>query len=104
MSDAKAPPPAPIVPPAIFADAVTEVAIAHGVARLTLGMMSREGPPTPVVTLCLPAAQLPVMAAGLANLVQQMQARMRDSQQRPPETAAAAAPEDHSDAAFRFNP
>ena len=105
MSD-KTPHPVPGAPrPTIFADAVTEVVIAHGVARLSLGMAGPEGQMQNVATLCIPVMQLPTIASGLNSLLQQMQAKAREAQQaqaRPAEGQAqanAAA----ADAAFRFS-
>lgn len=80
----------------VFADTVTEVVIANGVARLGLGMAGPDGQVQTVTTLCIPVVQLPSIAAGLNGLLQQMQAKAREAQQG---RAAEAPP---SDAAFRF--
>ena len=102
MSDRNPPGPA-TAPVIVFADALTDVVVAHGVARLSLAMTGPNGKPQAVATLCVPVMQLPVIASGLGNLLQQMQAKAKDAQLqgRPPvaaDTLAAAA-----DAAFRFN-
>ena len=85
----------------IFADAVTDVVIANGVARLGLGMAGPDGQMQTVTTLCIPVMQLPAIASGLNNLLQQMQAKAREAQQgRAAEGQAQAAA---AGAAVRFN-
>ena len=92
----------------IFADAVMDVIVANGVARLSLAITGPEGQPSPVGLLCIPVAQLPGVAAGLNNLLQQMQTKARQAPQPPQQQPArvAATPEADAaaaDAAFRFN-
>jgi len=87
----------------IFADAVADVIVANGVARLSLAITGPGGQPAPVGLLCIPVAQLPAVVAGLNTLLQQMQTKARPVPQparsaTTPEADAAAA-----DAAFRFN-
>ena len=106
MSDTPIPPPAasPAARTTIFADAITDVVVANGVARLTLAMSGPDGKPMPVATLCVPVMQLPAMANGLGNLMQQLQDKARASQQQqPPQQRAAQPTAVDSDAAFRFN-
>lgn len=88
----------------IFADAVTDVVVANGVARLSLAMTGPEGQPSPVATLCVPVAQLATIAGGLTNLLQQLQAKAKSLQSQAG-AAPAADPAEQSasaDAAFRF--
>ena len=87
----------------IFADAITDVVVAHGVARLTLAMTGPDNKPASVATLCVPVMQLPAMAKGFGNLVQQLQERVQEQaravqppQRATPDNAMAA------DSAFRF--
>ena len=91
----------------ISADAVVDVIVANGVARLSLAITGPEGQPSPVGLLCIPVAQLPNVAAGLNNLLQQMQAKGRQAQPQQQQPArSAATPEADAaaaDAAFRFN-
>ena len=101
MSDKAVQPPQAPARATLFADAVTEVVIANGVARLGLGMAGPDGQLQTVATLCIPVMQLPPIATGLTNLLQQMQAKAREAQQgRTAETASQPAA---TDAAFRFN-
>lgn len=87
----------------IFADAVTDVIVANGVARLSLAMTGPEGQPSPVGLLCVPVAQLPAVAAGLNNLLQQMQTKARPVPPAGRDTAPTEAEAAAADAAFRFN-
>jgi len=90
----------------IFADAVTDAIVANGVARLSLAMTGPDGKPVSVGTLCVPVMQLPALAAGLGNLIQQLQAKAREAQQqqaKPVQATNAEANPGAADAAFRFN-
>lgn len=71
--------------PTIFADVLTDVIIANGVARMTLASVASDGKPAAVASLCIPVMQLPVFAAGIAKLIQQMQEKAKEAR------AAAAA-------------
>lgn len=85
--------------PTLFADAVTDVIVAHGVARMTLAVAGQDGRPMPVATLCIPVMQLPGFATGLNTLIQQMQQKAREAQQAQSDAEPDAGARD---AAFRF--
>lgn len=64
--------------PTIFADALTDAVIAHGVARMTLATVGADGKPAPVAALRIPVTQLPAFAAGITRLLHQMQEKARE--------------------------
>ena len=114
MSDTPAAPPvappvaSPVARTTIFADAITDVVVANGVARLTLAMTGPDNKPAAVATLCVPVMQLPAMAKGFGNLVQQLQEKVQEqvraAQQQPQRAAQPAAIDGAiaADSAFRF--
>ncbi len=109
MSDTPAAPPAasPVARTTVFADAITDVVVANGVARLTLAMTGPDNKPAAVATLCVPVMQLPAMAKGFGNLVQQLQEKVQEQVRaaQPPQRAAQPATLDGAmatDSAFRF--
>ena len=108
MSDTSQPSPTAAGPArtTIFADAVTDAVVAHGVARLSLAMTGPDGKPSAVGTLCVPVMQLPSLVNGLGNLIQQLQAKAREVQQQQakPVQATTEPNTGAADAAFRFNP
>jgi len=89
--------------PTVFADGVIEAQVAHGVARITLGVTGNDGKGTPCATLCVPVTQLPALVNGMGNLLRQIEERVRaqvaQQQQRSANEDAQAA----IGAAFRFD-
>jgi len=69
----------------IFADGMSDVSIANGVARITLAQTGAEGKTVPVAQLCVPVTQLPALANGLVQMLKQLQEKALAAQ-------AAAAP------------
>jgi hypothetical protein len=91
--------------PTVFADGVIEAQVAHGVARVTLAVTASDGTARPCATLCVPVTQLPGLVNGMANLLKQIEDRVRaqaQQQQAPqpssPPPADGAAPA----GAFKF--
>ncbi len=95
----------PMARTTIFADSITDVVVAHGVARLTLAMTGPDNKPAAVAALCVPVMQLPAMAKGFDNLVRQLQDKMQEqtraTQQQPPQHAALDSAM-AADSSFRF--
>jgi hypothetical protein len=86
--------------PTIFADGIMDASVTFGVARLTLAQTGPDGKPVTAGQLVVPLVQLPGVVNGLANLLKQVETRMREqqAQQQPGETPVdAPAP-----GAFRF--
>jgi hypothetical protein len=89
----------------IFADGMSDVSIANGVARITLAQTGPEGKSMPVAQLCVPVTQLPAIANGLVQMLKQLQEKAQAMQ-----ASAAAQPENPtqlggptiSPGAFRF--
>ena len=80
--------------PTVFADGVIEAQVAHGVARITLAVTGSDGKATPCATLCVPVSQMPAMVNGMANLMRQIEERVRaqiQQQQAPAQDTAAGA-------------
>jgi hypothetical protein len=73
--------------PVTFCDGILEANVLNGVVRITLGEARADGKPVPCGLLVLPLAQLPGVANALAQLVTQVQEKLRDAASRP-----AAAP------------
>ncbi|MBR0655053.1 hypothetical protein [Plastoroseomonas arctica] len=69
----------------IFADGMSDIAIANGVARITLAQTGAEGKTVPVAQLCVPVTQLPALANGLVQMLKQLQEKAQAA-------AAAAVP------------
>ncbi len=64
----------------IFADGMSDVAIANGVARITLAQTGAEGKSVPVAQLCVPVTQLPALANGLVQMLKQLQEKAQAAQ------------------------
>ena len=64
----------------IFADGMSDIAIANGVARITLAQTGAEGKNVPVAQLCVPVGQLPALANGLMQMLKQLQEKAREAQ------------------------
>jgi hypothetical protein len=94
--------------PTVFADGVTEAQVTNGVARITLVTTGSDGSAVPCATLCLPVAQLPAFVNGMANLLRQIEERVRaqlqqqQQQQQQGAPAAAGADAPPAGGAFRF--
>ena len=90
--------------PIFFADGVTEAQVANGVARITLATSATDGQALPCATLCVPVAQLPAFVNGMANLVRQIEERVRtqiQQQQQGQPTAHGIEPP-QAGGAFKF--
>jgi len=66
----------------IFADGVIEAQIQHGVARIVLGALGRDGKPEPSGLLVVPVVQLPGLTNGLINLMRQLEQRMKEAREK----------------------
>ena len=91
----------------IFADGMSDVSIANGVARITLAQTGAEGKSVPVAQLCVPVTQLPALANGLVQMLKQLQEKAREAQATAPPPAASENPSQLggptiSPGAFRF--
>ena len=64
----------------IFADGMSDVSIANGVARIALAQNGAEGKSVPVAQLCVPVTQLPALANGLVQMLKQLQEKAREAQ------------------------
>lgn len=64
----------------IFADGMSDIAIANGVARITLAQTGAEGKSMPVAQLCVPVTQLPALANGLVQMLKQLQEKAQAAQ------------------------
>jgi hypothetical protein len=83
----------------IFADGMADIAVANGVARITLAQTGSEGKPMPVGQLCVPVTQLPAIANGLIQMLRQLEAKARElNPGQEPVTAEAPA----AGGSFRF--
>ena len=70
----------------LFADGLLDASVQHGVVRLTLGRLGPDSKPVPAGLLVVPLVQLPALTQGLANVMQQVEARMKEA--APGATAA----------------
>lgn len=86
--------------PTLFCDGILDGSVTSGVARLTLAQTGAEGKPIPAGQLIVPLVQLPTIVNGLANLLKQVETRMREQQAQQPAAEAPIAPPPAS--AFRF--
>lgn len=75
----------------IFADGMSDIAIAHGVARITLAQAGGEGKATAVGQLCIPITQLPTVVNALVQTLRQLDAKAKELKAAQ-EPAAAEAP------------
>jgi hypothetical protein len=84
--------------PLLFADGISEVQVANGVARfgLVTAPAQKDGAPNPAGQLVIPLTQVPMVARVLVDLVRQIEQRTKAAQ---PE-AQVPAPEPGS---FRFS-
>ncbi|MCS6922363.1 MAG: hypothetical protein NZM07_10695 [Elioraea sp.] len=85
--------------PALFCDGIIEAQVVNGVARLTLGQAGADGKPFPCGQLILPITQLPGAANALANLVKQIQEKVKEAQAQAQAQQASEA----QASAFRFS-
>jgi hypothetical protein len=93
--------------PTVFADGVIEAQVAHGVTRITLAVTGSDGTARPCATLCVPVTQLPALVNGMANLLRQIEDRVRaqtqaQQQQSAPQQPPAPGGEAPASGAFRF--
>jgi len=90
--------------PTVFADGVIEAQVAHGVARVTLAVTGNDGTARPCATLCVPVTQLPGLVNGMANLLKQIEERVRAQahQQQGAAPPAAQGAEAAAPGAFKF--
>lgn len=84
----------------IFADGMSDIAVANGVARITLAQTGSEGKATPVGQLCVPVTQLPAIANGLIQMLRQLEAKAKEQKAAEPVTAEGPA----ASGSFRFGP
>jgi hypothetical protein len=86
--------------PILFADGISEVQVANGVARfgLVTAPAQKDGKPDPAGQLVVPLSQVPIFARVLVDLVRQIEARTKAAQ--PQAEAPVPAPEPGS---FRFS-
>lgn len=63
----------------LFADGLLDASVQHGVVRLTLGRLGPDSKPVPAGLLVVPLVQLPALTQGLANVMQQVEARMKEA-------------------------
>lgn len=85
--------------PALFCDGIIEAQVVNGVARLTLGQAGADGKPMPCGQLIIPITQLPGAANALANLVKQIQEKVKEAQAQAQAQQASEA----QASAFRFS-
>lgn len=78
--------------PTVFCDGVIEAQVAHGVARIALAVTGTDGKASPCATLCVPVSQMPALVNGMANLLRQIEERVRAQVQQQQAAAQAAAP------------
>lgn len=83
--------------PTLFADGVLDASVTAGVARLTLAQTGPDGKPVAAGQLIVPLVQLPNLVNGMAGLLKQVEAKMREQQAQQ-----AGAPEAQAGSAFRF--
>jgi hypothetical protein len=57
----------------LVADGLTEVWIAHGLARITLAQTGSDGKASPVGQLCIPASQVQAIAAALTDVARRIE-------------------------------
>lgn len=90
----------------IFADGMSDVSIANGVARITLAQTGAEGKSVPVAQLCVPVTQLPALANGLVQMLKQLQEKAKEAQAaavpQPAENPSQLGGPTISPGAFRF--
>jgi hypothetical protein len=86
--------------PILFCDGILDGSVTSGVARLTLAQTGADGKPFAAGQLIVPLVQLPAVVNGLAGLLKQVEARMREQQSQPPVAEAAGSAPPAS--AFRF--
>jgi hypothetical protein len=97
----------------IFADGILDASVSHGVARLTLAQTGPDAKPMPAGQLVMPLSQLPGFANGLAMLLKQLEAKMKEAQAQqagggggsaqPAGAATGAEPAAVPGGAFRFS-
>ncbi|WP_439580694.1 hypothetical protein [Elioraea sp.] len=84
--------------PVLFCDGIIEANVTHGVVRITLGQVGGDGKPVPCGQLILPLTQLPGTATAVANLVKQVQEKIKEAAEKTQATNASSAP-----SAFKFS-
>lgn len=65
--------------PRIFADGVLEANVMNGVVRITLGQAGGDGKPQSCGQLLVPLMQLPALTNGLINLTRQIEAKVKEA-------------------------
>ncbi|WP_137124333.1 hypothetical protein [Roseomonas sp. HF4] len=90
--------------PTVFADGVIEAQVAHGVARITLAVTGSDNTAQPCATLCVPVTQMPALVNGMANLLRQIEERVRAQvqQQQAAAQPSASGGEAPASGAFKF--
>jgi hypothetical protein len=63
----------------LFADGVMEANVMNGVVRITLGQAGGDGKPVACGQLLVPLVQLPSLTNGMVNLVRQIEARVKEA-------------------------
>lgn len=84
--------------PVLFCDGIIEANVTHGVVRITLGQVGGDGKPVPCGQLILPLTQLPGTANAVANLVKQVQEKIKEAAEKA--QSANATP---TSSAFKFS-
>jgi hypothetical protein len=65
--------------PIVFADAMMEANVLHGVVRITLAKAGPDNKPQPTAQLVMPLVQVAGFVGGLTNLLRQVEARIKDA-------------------------
>lgn len=74
----------------LFADGVMEANVMNGVVRITLGQAGADGKPVACGQILVPLVQLPALTNGLVNLVRQIEARVKEANDKAKADGAAA--------------
>ena len=86
----------------LFADAILDASVTHGVARLTMAQAGADGKPVPAGQLIVPLVQLPNLANSLLGLLKQVETKMKEQQAQQATGPAAAAAAPTVPGSFRF--
>ena len=73
----------------LFADGLMDVSVQHGVVRLTLGRLGPDNKPVPAGLLVVPLVQLAALTQGLGNVMQQVEAKIKEAAPTSAATPAA---------------
>ena len=71
----------------IFADGLLDASVQHGVVRLTLGRLGADNKPVPAGLLVLPLVQLAALTQGMGRLMQQIDAKIKETAPQGSEAA-----------------